>query len=50
MVGLKGSVRRSHGSSLAHLYTGNAPPRKFASDRVLNTVSLHFYKGLPSQL
>ena len=46
MVGLKGSVRRSHESSLAHLYTGNAQPSNFPSDRVLNSVSLRLDRGL----
>ncbi len=38
--------RSAEGSFLVHLHTGNAPRRKFSSDRVSNPVSLLLDGGL----
>ena len=46
-TGLKaGPVSYMRGSYLAGTHTGNAPPRKFASDRVSKPVSLRLDRGL----
>ena len=39
-------VSYMRGSSLADSHTGNAPPRKFSSDRVSKPVSLRLDRGL----
>ena len=44
-TGLKPTQGEIAGSFLADPHTGNAPPRKFASDRVSKPVSLRLDRG-----